>query len=111
MSTSLKSWLTFTAVFLFLIVIAFNSFRYWEREDKQVELTAQQQERALQNDSINTVILTKLAVIDSLMTVKKTEQTNRTNNNTAMTRRQEVIRQATANEDAEFINEFLNLRR
>ena len=52
MSNTLKLWLTFIAVFIFLIIVGYSSIKYWNKEDKLIELSEQEIKVAKQNDSL-----------------------------------------------------------
>lgn len=66
MNNNLKSILTFIAVFLFLIIAGFNSLKYWDKQDKEIELTREQSARDNQNDSLLKVVTTLQGEVDSL---------------------------------------------
>lgn len=55
MNQNLKAILTFSAVFIFLLIAGFNSYKYWNKQDKEVELTRAQNERDAVNDSLTLV--------------------------------------------------------
>jgi len=45
---------------LLIAVIAFNSYKYWDKQDKELQLTAEQNERDIVNDSLkmaNSILL------------------------------------------------------
>ena len=111
MSQNLKAILTFIAVFIFLVIAGFNSVKYWDKSDKELELTKAEQENNRVIDSLESKIFRDSVVIAELLTAKETEKTNRTNYNANYQKRKEDTKKTSYNDDKSFNDNFiLNFR-
>ena len=107
MSQNLKSILIFIAVFIFLVIAGFNSVKYWDKQDKEIELTKAEQENNRVIDSLKLANAFKDTTIKNLLVAKEVEKTNRNNYASNKNKRDIEIYKAPADRNRDYNIQFL----
>jgi len=107
MSQNLKAILTFIAVFIFLVIAGFNSVKYWDKQDKEIELTRAEQLNRNVIDSLLFANAIKDTTIKNLLMAKEVEKTNRNNYAVNKNKRDTEIYNTPADRNRDYNIQFL----
>ena len=107
MSQNLKAILTFITVFIFLVIAGYNSVKYWDKSDKELELTKAEQENNRVIDSLKLANAFKDTTIKNLLEAKEIEKTNRNNYASNKNKRDIEIYKAPADRNRDYNIQFL----
>lgn len=95
------------AVFIFLVIAGYNSLKYWEREERLINLSEKEIENNRVADSLQTVVNWKDTVISKLLQAKGTEKESRTELNVNYQKRKEEIKKTAYSDDKRFNDDFI----
>jgi len=107
-SQNLKQILIFIAVFISLLIVGFNSYKYWNKADAELELTREQNKRDLENDSLKMANAFVIQERDRLASVITNNETVKQGNYKTYKEKSKADTQKPASEQGAILRELIN---